>query len=396
MKIIIDAIKNNWKIMIVSILYVISIIVIIYTSSAINKFLTMESFSLSLNLLLFISLFSIFSVVTKHILKFVFKDNLSETLNKSNYFSSAIGIAIIIGVTIALLSLLFKIPFDGELESIISVVFLIPSVIIITVISSSTLTIIFFISFLLLKFSINHSKKIVIIFSISFILWGFALTKNNVVDVLNTKNSTVNVIEYDKYLYDFKNNFFVHNNKAYFYLLRPAKSEVDSSTFEFFVSDYDLTNKEIIYELNDGGEIGFIHIDNNEAYFYELYTNLIKKINLETKEVSVAHEIFTNNEAYRYRNEYLKAKEEFYRLNPQFVRNFKYEIIDENFNILSQDIRNIILKNSETNEEEEYNNVLNWYMNDSSLFILHGEKIKDNINYKNNLKKIWTEEIKLY
>ncbi len=392
---IITSIKSNWKAMLFAVIYDICFLVMVVCSFRINDYIKGGDYAIFSPLLMCTALLAVLSIVAKFILNLVFKEKANQIANKSSVALIAIGIIVTILTIISFLSII-PIPYvnDGGLGTAISL-FAVPTYFVLLIMISMFLLLVTFISFALLRFVIKHTKIVIVIFLISSILWFISLDNiylpNNISigNINNPQTTFQDILSMNEGSNKVTNSFFIHNDKIYAYIFQ--KSHYNDYGDEFFVVDLQGKNKKVISNSDKMRLAQFIYIDNDEAYYYTMFTNSINKINLETGDISIIFEIKVDG---GYAVNYNEAEQKFYEMKPQFKKTSyeNYKIEDEYY-LQYYDPRTISVKNIKNNKITEYNNVIHLYIEDSTLYLICGEKNNSQLYYSGNIKNIHVDKI---
>jgi len=393
---VINLIKNNWKAMLFSVVYVFGFFMMVAFSFGINDYIKGGDYAIFSPLLMCTALLSILSLIAKFILNLIFKEKANDVAKKSSIILIPIGILITI-TTIGGILLNVGIPFDNssELSTVMSI-FIVPAYFIFLIMMGMFFLLVTFISFALLRFAIKHTKAVIIIFFASSILWFVSLGNiyipNNfsIGNINNPQTTLQDIISMGEGSYNVVNTFFIHNDKIYAYVFQ--KAHYNNRGDEFFVVDLQGKNKKVISNSDEIRLAQFIYVDNNEAYYYTMYTNSINKINLETGDISIIFE-FKENEGGWWYVQYEQAEQKFYQIKPQFKKATNYKIEDEYYNSYYFEPRTITVKNTKTNKITEHNNVIYWNVDGSILYLLYGEKKESELYYSGNIKNIHVDKI---
>jgi len=389
-----NLIKENWKAMIFAIVYVFGFLMSIAFSFGINGSIK-EDFSIFSLLLLLTALLSILAIIAKFLLNLFLKEKANDVANKSSLMVIIIGIfsvIAVIGSIVAAVSMHFSNP--NEYEKVM-LIFLVPAFFILLMLLGLFMFFITFIAFALLRFAIKYKKTIITLFLVSVTLWPFSLifTNNAKEESNNPQVIFQNILDAANNPYDVYNTYFIHNDMIYAYMY--------SNEDEFFVMNLDGSNKRVILNSQEMRLAEFIYIDNNEAYYYTMYTNSIKKINLQTGYISTVYE-FKENEGGGWYVQYDTAKEKLSEILPKYKKSLNgkyklqiegYEYTDENF-LYNTDPENIIVTNMQNGKKIKYDNVMYCIIKNNILYMIRAEKIREDIyNYAENLKNIYVEKI---
>lgn len=389
--------RSNWKVILFAIVYVISFLFMISLSFGITEYVKGFDYAIYSPLLLCIALLSIISIIAKLILTIVFKDEADQVAKNSSIVFIPIGI--LSAITFVLI-FLFNIPIpinnNNELGIFISL-FAVPAYIILLIMIGMFFLSISFIAFGLLRFVIKHTKAVFILFVTSSVIWFVSL--GNITLPININIGSINnpQITFQDILSmnftdgpEIRNTFFIHNEKIYAYISH--NSNYSNFGDEFFVVDLQGKNKKVISNSDEMRLAQFIHIDNNEAYYYTMYSDRINKINLDTGDITVIFEF----EDEFFPLEYELVRQKLYDLKPEFQNSYTGDyIVEDDYYTESYYPRTITVKNIKTNEVTAYEDTIHWNIEDSILYLLRGVRKDTGIYDYSSIKNIHVDKILL-
>lgn len=393
---IILSIKDNWKAMLFAVVYVACFFMMIAWSFEITKKVKGTNYAIFSPLLLCIALLSALSLITKLILHLAFKEEANQIARKPSIVFIPIGIFVAISAILNLSSTV-PIPFDTRSElGIFTSLFAIPAYFILLIMTGMFLLLVSFIAFALLRFLIAHTKAMIIIFLLSSLLWFASL--GNIYLPVNIHIGNINnpQITFQDILsmnlrgssFQITSTFFIYNEKIYAYVFQ--NPNYNNSGDEFFVVDLQGKSKKVISNSDEMRLAQFLHIDNNEAYYYTMFKDSINKINLETGDISV---VFKFEESF-FATEYEKARQKLYEINPEFQKAIYGDYkIEDDYYLYSYYPRTVTVKNIKTNKTTECKDTIYWNIEDSVLYLLRGEEEDTGIYDYSNIKNIRVDKI---
>ena len=273
-------VKNHWKAMLFSVLYVFGFLVTVVYSF--NTYFNHIHGSFNVLLLLTTAALSLLALVARVIITLVFKNDAIEVVKKASIIIIPIVVVIVIVVIVSIFTDV-RIPYDNssELGRILSL-FVIPGYFMLLALLGGFFLFAAFISFALLRLAINHTKIILIIF---FASTALCIYSSNIISYLPIP---------------------INNSKTLESIARPSWNTDESMTsgWYFFHDDriytfdaphtfisYNLkgNNKKIIADSEDLTYARNWLLHGNEAYYYTargVYGDGIKKINIVSGEIT--------------------------------------------------------------------------------------------------------------
>ncbi len=391
-------VMNQWKAIVFSILYLVCFFMLIAMSFEINASIKGGDYAIFSPLFLSMSLLALLSIAMSYCLKFFLKERADEILRKSSWVIMISGMLF----TIVLISSILSstgIPIDdsSEFGKMLSL-FIVPLYFVILIMMGLFSFAVTLIAFVLLRLSQKHIKFVVAILIISSILWFVSLgniyvPKNISVGKINNPQVTYqDILSMGDYSENYVNTFFMHDNKMYAYIY--GKNPYNDGGDEFFVVDQNGKNKKVISNSEQLRFAQFIYIEEDEAYYYTMYTNSINAINLETGEITKVMDVELNG---GFAVTYSEAKQQFFTQNPEFESKQKvnYQIEDDYYGASYYDPRAITVRTIKTNETNIYQNVIHWNIDGTTLYLLCGEKKSNDLYYSGNIKGIYIKKINI-
>ena len=387
---IFTSIKSNWKAMLFAVVYTTCFFITIACSFGINDYIKGGDYAIFSPLLMCTALLAVLSIIAKFVLKLVFKEKANQIASKSSIALIPIGILVTISMILSFL-LNMPIPFinDGGLGTVISI-FAVPAYFIVLIMLCMFFLFVTFIAFVLLRFVIKYTKTVIVIFLISSILWFTSLgniylpNDISIGNINNPQTTFQDILSMNEGSNEVTNTFFIHNDKMYAYVFQ--KANYNNYGDEFFAVDSQGKNKKVISNSEKMCLAQFIYIDNDDAYYYSMFTNSINKINLETGDICTILEVGDDS---NFALNYNEAQQKFYEMKPQFKKtSYENYNIEDAYYPYNHEPRTISVKNIKTNKITEYNNVIHWNIEGSTLYLLCGEKKNSELYYSGNIQNI--------